>query len=72
MGAVTTIAMIDSAIGALTAVMNFVGASQTVSNVIGQRIAEGRTMWTDAERKLIEDELAAAKAYAAQQIADAP
>jgi hypothetical protein len=66
-----TLATLDAAIGTLSGVLNLLGASQTVSQIIASRIAEGGRPWTDAERALVENELAANKAYAAQQIAQA-
>jgi hypothetical protein len=66
-----TIKLIDTTVAALSAALNFVGASQTVSATIAARIAEGGREWTDAERAAVQAELDAAKAYAAQQIAAA-
>lgn len=71
MSTVTTLATIDAAIGVLSGVINLVGASQTVSAAIAKRVAEGRD-WTDDERAVVQAELEAAKAYAAQQIAASP
>lgn len=70
MSTAATIAAIDAAIGTLSAVVNLVGASQTVSAAIAARIAEGRD-WTDAERAAVQAELESAKAYAARQIQEA-
>ncbi len=67
MSSAATLLLIDRAIGTLSAVITFVGASQTVSRVIAQRIAEGRE-WTDDEKALVQADLDAAKAYAADQI----
>lgn len=67
----TNLATLDAAINTLSGVLNLLGASQAVSNVIAARIAEGGRPWTDAERAQVENDLQASKAYAAQQIASA-
>jgi hypothetical protein len=71
MSTLATIQAIDAAIGALSAVMNLVGASQPVSAAIARRIAEGGREWSDEERAAVQQQLDADKAYAAQQITSA-
>jgi hypothetical protein len=63
--------LIDTTFAALSAALNFVGASQTVSAIIAARIADGGREWTDDERAAVQAELVASKAYAATQIAQA-
>jgi hypothetical protein len=66
-----TLLVIDRAVSLLSAALNFVGASQTVSAIIAARIADGGRDWTDDERAAVQAELDASKAYAADQIAQA-
>jgi VIT1/CCC1 family predicted Fe2+/Mn2+ transporter len=65
------LATLDAAIGTLSGILNVIGASQTVSEIVARRVAEGGRPWTDEERALVQQELAAAKAYAAEQISRA-
>jgi hypothetical protein len=60
--------IIDKIAGGLIGLLNLLGASQTVSDIIAKRIAEKRE-WTDEERQKVDDELKASKAYAAEQLA---
>lgn len=59
-----TVALIDTALGLLGAVLNVSGAAGVVSEAIANRIAEGRTEWTEEERLRITSALDDAKAYA--------
>lgn len=60
--------IIDLLASAITGLLNVLGASQKVSDIIAARIAAGRTTWTDEERASITADLEAAKAKADAQI----
>lgn len=64
MGAEAIIQAIVLGSQALTALLNAVGASGAVSKIIGEHIAAGNDEWTDAEREVIRQALADAKAEA--------
>src|ERR1041384_6471130 len=68
MDAAATLRVVDAALGALATIMNAVGASQQVSDIIAKRVAEGGRDWTDDERQAILDALDANKKYAADQL----
>lgn len=68
MDAIAIIALIDKAVALITGALNLFGAGQIVSDIIAKRIADGGRDWTDAERQQVLDDLAANKAYAAQQL----
>ena len=60
--------LLDRMISVLLGFMNLIGSSKLVSDIIAKRIAENRE-WTDAERKAVDDDLKANKAYAAAELA---
>jgi len=55
---------IDAVVSLATVVGNAAGAADKVGAIIAQRIQEGRTDWTDAERAEIETELQLQRARA--------
>jgi hypothetical protein len=59
--------LIDRAVSVLMGVLNLLGAGEKVSKIIGDRIAAGRTEWTDEERVAITGDLDAARSYAKEQ-----
>ena len=68
MGATEIIAAIDALVKLGTFVNNAVGADAGIGKIIAERVAAGRTDWTDAERAAVDDALKASKAYAQQQL----
>ena len=62
------IAILDKLISVVVGILNVVGATKTVSDILAKQITEGRTTWTPEERKTITDALEAAKATADAQI----
>jgi hypothetical protein len=54
------IIILDKAVQLFMLLMNTLGASQKVSEIIGRRIAENRD-WTEAEKAEIESELDSAE-----------
>ena len=61
--------LLDRAISVLMGLLNLLGTSKVVSDIIAKRISERRSEWTDEERQLVEDDLKASKAYAKAELA---
>lgn len=51
------LAILDKAIGLIVGLLNILGASQTVSNLIAKRIAEGRDEWSPEDLATVTAEL---------------
>jgi hypothetical protein len=75
MGALATAAtaaiVLNDAITVVEGLLNVLGATSKVSDIIAARIQSGAQGWTAEQRAVIQSELDAAKAYAAQQVAAA-
>jgi hypothetical protein len=48
--------------------LNEIGSSRIVSNIIASQIKEGRSKWTPEERKLVQDDLEANKKYSKDEL----
>jgi hypothetical protein len=57
----SAIIILDKALGLFMLLLNTLGASQKVSEIIGRRIAEGGRDWTPEEKAEVESELDAAE-----------
>jgi hypothetical protein len=67
--AATAVVVIDDAITAVEGLLNILGATQKVSDLIAARIQSGAAGWTAEQRAAIQAELDSAKAYAQAQVA---
>lgn len=60
--------LVDMAIQLVTVISNSVESRQAVGELIGRRIAEGRTEWTPDDLAEVEQMVQDQKAYAARQL----
>jgi hypothetical protein len=69
--AATAAIVLNDAITVVEGLLNVLGATQKVSDIIAARIQSGAQGWTAEQRAAIQAELDSAKAYAQAQVAEA-